>query len=48
MFVDWLKNVSAIFVDVYEIYATEPSKKECAPFCWSEEEGSFYIQPEWR
>ena len=22
MFVDWFKNVSAIFVDVYEIYAT--------------------------
>ena len=33
MFVDWFKNVSAIFVDVYEIYATGPlygaSTHEC-------------------
>ena len=27
MFVDWFKNVSAMFVYVYEIYATEISRK---------------------
>ena len=27
MFVDWFKNVSAMFVYVYEIYATEGTRK---------------------
>ena len=27
MFVDWFKNVSAIFVDVYEIYATDTTTR---------------------
>ena len=26
MFVDWFKNMSAMFVYVYEIYATSPLK----------------------
>ena len=36
-----------VCIYVYTQSFTEPSKKERAPFCLSEEEGSVYIQPDW-